>query len=365
VKPPVAGKGIVLTLDREIQFMAEEALQRGADATGAVEGIAIVMDTRNGDVLAMANHPPLDVERFEDATPNARRNRAVTDAYEPGSVNKVITAAAAIEAGKATPMEVLTVPGSYRIADKTFHDVTRHGTLRITYTEALARSSNIATMQVAARLGKERLYESLRAFGLGEPTGVRFPGESEGILPEPKDWYATSMGTIPMGQGIGTSPLQMASVFATIANDGVRVRPRLVHGTVGENGRVSESPIAPATRVVSVDTATQVRAMLIGVVENGTGKRAQLDGYLVAGKTGTARVPLEDARGYSNRVITTFVGFAPADAPRLVTLVALNNPEIKSAGVTAAPVFREIMGPALRAIGARPGVAIGRPAGRR
>lgn len=365
VKPPVAGKGIVLTLDREIQFLAEQALQRGTASTGAVEGIAIVMDIRTGDVLAMANHPPLDVERFEEVTPNARRNRAVTDAYEPGSVNKVITAAAAIEAKKVTPMEVLDVPGSYRIADKTFRDVTRHGMLHITYSEALARSSNIATMQIAARLGKQRLYDSLRAFGLGEPTGVRFPGESEGILPAPKDWYATSMGTIPMGQGIGTSPLQMASVFATIANDGVRVRPRLVHGTVGEDGRVTEAPTAAAMRVVSTDTAAQVRAMLIGVVENGTGKRAQLDGYLVGGKTGTARVPLENARGYSTRVITTFAGFAPADAPRLVTLVALNDPDIKAAGVTAAPVFQEIMGPALRVIGARPGVAITRPGRRR
>lgn len=365
VKPPVAGKGLVLTIDRDIQFLAEDALARGAASTGAVEGVAIVMDVRTGDVLAMANYPALDIEKYEEASPSMRRNRAITDAYEPGSVNKVITAAAAIESGKASPMEVMSVPGSYTIADKTFHDVTRHGTLRITYAEALARSSNIATMQVAARLGKKKLYDSLRKFGLGASTKIGFPGESAGILPPPDDWYATSMGTIPMGQGIGTSPLQMASVFATLANDGVRVRPRLVRGTVGDSGLITEPAPARAVRVVSAATAAKVRAMLIGVVEKGTGKLAQVDGFLVGGKTGTARVPLEDRRGYSNRIITTFAGIAPADAPRLVTLVALNNPRARSAAITAAPVFREIMGSALGAIGAQPGVAMTRKSGRR
>lgn len=365
VKPPVAGKGLVLTLDREIQFLAEDALARGAVETGAVEGIAIVMDVRTGDVLAMANHPALDAERFEDASPAARRNRAITDAYEPGSVNKVITAAAAIEAGLARPGEVMKVPGSYTIADKTFHDVTRHGVLTITYAEALARSSNIATMQVAARLGKQRLYRALTDFGMGKTTGIGFPGETNGILPPPEQWYATSMGTIPMGQGIGVSPLQMASVYATLANDGMRVRPRLVRGMIGSDGRVTEPARPPASRVLSPGTAALVRGMLVGVVEYGTGRRAQVPGYLVGGKTGTARVPLEDRRGYSNRIITTFAGLAPADDPRLVVLVALNNPRIRGAAQTAAPVFREIMGASLGALRVQPGAAPSHRTGRR
>lgn len=353
---PVPGKGIVLTIDRDIQFYAEQALARGIAKTGARNGVAVVLDTRTGDVLAMANHPPLDPSDFSGAKDHARRNRAVTDAYEPGSVNKVITAAAAIEAGVTRPDEIITVPNGLRIANKTFRDFESHPTLKITYGAVLARSSNIGTIKIALRLGKQRLYKALQAFGLTEKTGIEFPGETPGVMLPLNEWSGTSIGTIPIGQGIAVSPLQIASVYGTLANDGVRLRPRLVRGIVEPDGTVQAIKRAPGRRVVSAFTAAQVRGMLLGVVQEGTGKMAKIDGYLVGGKTGTARVPLQGRRGYSRDIITTFAGMAPVDDPRLVVLVALDNPAVRYAAVTAAPVFREIMRFSLAKLGVAPTV---------
>lgn len=342
LREPVPGKSIVLSIDRDIQHAAEAALARGIADTGARDGVAVVMDPRTGDILAMANQPQLDPNRYTASTPDQQRNRVVTDAYEPGSVNKVITAAAAIEAGLTSPEEMLKLPSRIRIADKTFGDVVARPS-KITYADALARSSNVASITVALRLGPQALYDSIRKFGLGSTTGIGFPGESPGIIAAPGEWSGTSMGTIPIGQGIAATPLQVASVYATIANDGVRVRPRLIRGFVEPDGTVRDAGLAPALRVVRPYTAAQVRGMLIGVVEHGTGQRAKIPGYLVAGKTGTARVPLANARGYSRDIITTFAGFAPADRPRFVVMVALNNPAARMAATTAAPIFREIM----------------------
>lgn len=355
---PVPGRGVALTVDRDVQYFAETSLARGAAATKARSGTAIVLDVRTGDVLAMANWPALDPNRFEDVEPYQRRNRAVTDSYEPGSVNKVITAAGAIEERLVKPSTKLTVPDHLRVANKTFRDYEPHRTEKLTYAEALSRSSNVGTIKVALKLGRERLYKYLERFGLGEQTGIEFPGESPGILMQPADWWSTSIGTIPIGQGIAVTPLQIASVYATVANDGVRVQPRLVRGIVGEDGTLVESERPKRRRVVRSYTAAQLRAMLIGVVEDGTGARAQIPGYLVGGKTGTARVPRTDRRGYSRDIVTTFVGMAPADDPRLVVLVSLDNPRPRVSALTAAPVFREIMQFSLGALGVRPTVEV-------
>lgn len=358
IREPKPGQHLSLTIDRELQFFAEAALARGARMHNASDGTAVVLDPITGDVLAMANYPSMSPAAFSKATPFEQRNRVVTDSYEPGSVNKVITAAAAIEAGLVTPGTKITVPDRYRVGNRTFTDYHRHPTQKMTYAAALADSSNVATIKVAQKLGKRRLYEALRAFGFGSPTGVGFPGEADGILLEPDAWYTTSIGTIPIGQGIAVTPLQVASAYATIANDGVRVQPRLVRGTVDEEGRVHEVPKVPARRVVSSYTAAQVRAMLTGVVESGTGRRARIPGYLVAGKTGTARVPNEDRRGYSSKIITTFVAIAPADDARLVVLVSLNNPSLRLAAATAAPIVKEITQFALARLQIPPTVAL-------
>jgi cell division protein FtsI (penicillin-binding protein 3) len=343
IREPKPGESIALTIDRSLQFYAEATLARGARAHHASDGTAIVLDPITGDVYAMASYPSMSPARFSRTDDFARRNRVVTDSYEPGSVNKVITAAAAIEAGLVTPGTTLTVPYRYRVGNKLFHDFHSHPTEKMTYAEALAESSNVATIKVAQKLGKRRLYDALLNFGFGSQTGIGFPGEASGILLRPNDWYRTSMGTIPIGQGIAVTPLQVASAYGTIANDGVRVQPRLVRGTVEGDGTLHAIPAPPARRVVSSYTAAQVRAMLTGVVERGTGRRSQIRGYLVAGKTGTARVPLEGRRGYSSKIITTFVAIAPADDARLVVLVSLNNPSPRLAAVTAAPIVKEIM----------------------
>jgi cell division protein FtsI (penicillin-binding protein 3) len=355
-REPVRGQDLILTIDRDVQFAAEQALQRALKTTGANHGTAIVLDPHTGDVLAMANAPALDPTAFSTAKPELMRNRAVQDVYEPGSVNKVVTAAAAIENHIADPAQILRIPNSLRIADKTFHDFQSHGTWKITYAEALARSSNIGTIEVAQRVGKSRLYTMLRRFGLGQRTGVGVPGESQGLLLAAKDWYSTSMGTIPIGQGIAVTPLQVARIYATLANEGVSVTPRVVRATVDQGGAKDDRPRGPARRVVSAATAALVRAMLVAVVEEGTGRSARLPGYLIGGKTGTARKPLVGLRGYSSDVMTTFVGMVPADAPRFVTAVVLDAPAIHMSAVTAAPAFREIVEFVLRRMNVAPSV---------
>ena len=342
IRPPIRGQDLVLTIDRDIQFAAEQALARAIVKTGANHGTAIVLDPHSGDVLAMASWPPLDPNAFSTASPDLLRNRAVQDSYEPGSVNKVITAAAAIENHIADPSEILTIPNTLHVADKTFHDFESHSTWRITYAEALARSSNIGTIEVAQRVGKQRLYDMLRRFGLGQKTDVGFPAESPGQLLDLPSWYSTSLATIPIGQGIAVTPLQIARVYATIANDGLSVRPRLVR-IVGETANSPEAPPLDPRRVISPGTAAQVRAMLVGVVEDGTGRNARIPGYLIGGKTGTAQKPLDGSRGYSKDVMTTFVGMVPADAPRFVAAVVLDTPGTHISAVTAAPAFKEIV----------------------
>ncbi len=342
IRRPERGQDLILTIDRDIQFAAEQALARALKETGAHHGTAIVMEPHTGDVLAMANWPPLDPSSFSGAKPEAMRNRAVQDAYEPGSVNKVVTAAAALEAKLADPAEKLRIPDSYRIADKTFRDFQSHPVWRISYAEALARSSNVGTIEVAQRVGKQRLYTMLRRFGLGVKTGIGFPAESAGILLDVDDWYSTSIGTIPIGQGIAVTPLQVSQVYATIANDGVLVPPRLVRATLDREGTAIERAAREHRRVISPFTAAQIRAMLVGVVEEGTGRPARIPGYLIGGKTGTARKPLPDERGYSKDVVTTFVGMVPADSPRFLVTVVLDTPDVHTSAATAAPVFAEI-----------------------
>ena len=351
---PVNGKGLETTIDRDIQFYAEQALARGARLTGAQNGTAVVLDPRTGDVLAMANWPALNPNDFGTATPDEMRNRTVTDAYEPGSVNKVITASAAIEAGIESPGDMMTVPYHLHVFGRTFNDFEVHPTWHITYSKAIAESSNIGTIEVAIKVGKKRINDMLNRYGYGRPTGVGFPGESAGVTLPYDRWYPTSLATIPIGQGIAVTPLQMAMVYGTIANDGVQVQPRLVRGIVQPDGTVSSTGPSPSRRVVSPFVAAQVRGMLVGVVEDGTGTRAQIPGYLVAGKTGTARVPNLHSRGYSTNLITTFVGMAPADDARLVVLVQLYNPTPRVAAATSAPVFQQIMQYSLAHLGIPP-----------
>ena len=339
---PDPGSDLVLTIDAQLQFQAEQALAEAVTRNGAKGGIVLILEPSSGDVLAMASAPTFDANAFVEADVAIRRNKSVTDVYEPGSVNKVITAAAALEEGVIGLRERLSVPDRYRVSDRWFHDSHSHPTQPMTLTDVIAESSNVGTIMTAERLGKERLDAYLREFGFGAETGIGLPGEADGILMQQDEWWGTSMGTIPIGQGIAVTPLQMASVFATIANDGVRVTPQLVRGTVDDDGNLTRSPAPERTRVVAEETANQVTGMLARAVEAGTGQEAQVPGYWVAGKTGTARKPLEDRLGYSDQYVASFIGFAPAADPEIVVAAILDEPDTVYGGIASAPLFREV-----------------------
>jgi cell division protein FtsI (penicillin-binding protein 3) len=339
---PQRGRDLMLTLDKDIQFHAERALADAIRRNGAIGGTVVVLDPATGDVLAMATEPGFDANGFDTAPPALTRNRSVTDVYEPGSVNKVITAAAALEEGVITPSERMWVPARIQVADRVFHEAHPHPTMPMTITDIIAQSSNVGTIMTADRLGSVRLDAYLRAFGFGSSTGIGFPGESDGILMPVEDWWGTSMATIPIGQGIAVTPLQMASVYATLAAGGVRMPPRLVRGTLDGHGRLVPAPSPDGDRVVSRRTARLLTGMLSHAVAAGTGREAQIPGYWVAGKTGTARKPLEDALGYSDQYVASFIGFAPARDPAVVVAAILDEPDTVYGGVASAPLFREV-----------------------
>jgi cell division protein FtsI (penicillin-binding protein 3) len=358
--PPQPGDDIVLTIDREIQYRAQVALADAVKKWNAKGGSVIVLDTRNGDVLAMANLPDFDPNDVGATTRADRRNRAAVDVYEPGSASKIVTAAAALEQGVVTPAEVLDVPDNLKVGPKVFHDAHPHKPLKLTFADVIEQSSNVGTIKVALRLGKERLHSYLQRFGYGRSSGVGFPGESAGILPRPDTWWATSMGTIPIGQGVAVTPLQIASVYATVANGGVHVPPRLVSATIDAGGTRRAVPAHKARRVIGADTARTLTQILVRVTEgeHGTGTVAAIDGYQVAGKTGTAQKPRTDGRGYVGYV-GSFIGYAPAAEPRLAVAVVLDEPSPIWGGVTAAPVFKDVIQFSLRRLGIGPGPVLG------
>ena len=340
--PPVPGDDLLLSIDRQVQYRAQEALAAAVKSNGAKGGTIIVMDPHSGDVLAMASSPWFNPNDVRQATQDSIRNRAVTDAYEPGSVNKVITASAAFESGAMRLDQRLSVPDSYQMYTHVFHDAHSHPTEQMTLGDIIAYSSNVGAIEVAHLLGMDRFASYLYRFGLAKRTGLGFPGESPGILPPTSQWSGTSMGTIPIGQGIAVTPLQMACVYATIANDGVWVQPRLVDGTVGPDGTVTDAPAPDTHRVVSIATARAVARMLGYAVDVGTGTEAQIPGFWVAGKTGTARKILANGTGYSTKYIASFIGFTPASRPALVVAAVLDEPATVYGGVAAAPLFRDV-----------------------
>ncbi len=340
----VPGMSVTLTLDRDIQWMAQDALAKQVKAAQADSGTVVVMDPKTGQIYALATVPTFDPNKPADAAQADIRNRAVTDAFEPGSTSKVMTMAAVIEEKKANPLTRITVPPVLKTTYKTFHDDVPHGTLKLTLNGVLARSSNIGTILAAQKIGGEKLYSYLKKFGIGESTGLHFPGESKGFVPSPSNWSATSFGTIAFGQGLSLTAVQAASVYATIANDGERVAPTLVAGYTAPDGTYQPAAAPSSVRVVSPATAVQVRSMLESVVsDQGTAPKAAIAGYRVAGKTGTANRIDEDChcyRGYT----ASFIGMAPADAPRLVIAVFLQNPRNGHfGGQLAAPVFKKVM----------------------
>ena len=349
--PAVAGRNVQLTIDRDIQWMAQSALAAQVKKTKAERGTAIVMDTRTGEILALATVPTFNPNDIAHAKSALLGNPAATDVYEPGSVNKVITAAAALETGVVQPLTPIAVPGTLKVADRIFHDAEQHGTERLTFAGVLAKSSNIGTILTARKLGPNVLFNYLTKFGFGSTTGAGFPAESPGIIRDPKTWSESDQASIPIGQGIAVTPLQVASVYATVANGGVRAAPHIVKATYDTNGKLHPAPEAKQTRSIRSDTAATLRAVLESVTTvDGTAPDAAIDGYRIAGKTGTARKINANGSDYSGYV-SSFVGFAPADDPHLVVEVILDNPKTAIfGGVVCAPIFHQIMSFALQTL---------------
>jgi cell division protein FtsI (penicillin-binding protein 3) len=348
------GEDVQLTIDREVQYQAERILADQVAATGARGGTVIVSRPGTGELLAVANIDAYDEETgsYTDPVPTSD-NRAVTAVFEPGSVNKIITLAGALEEGVVTPDTVSTVPDSLQVGDHVFTDSHPHETVDMTTREILTESSNVGTIQIAQQMAPETIDRYIRSFGFGEVTDLGFPNESPGILLPPAEWSSTSIGTIPIGQGVAVTPLQVLDAFNVIANGGRFVAPRLVDGVVGADGELDPTPAPEPRRVVSEETADQMTDMMTGVVDGGTGSLAAIEGYPVAGKTGTARKPqangtYEDEAG-NYHYVATFGGFVPANDPQLSIVVVIDEPagDYYGGGV-AAPVFSSLAATVLR-----------------
>ncbi|MFW5470274.1 peptidoglycan D,D-transpeptidase FtsI family protein [Knoellia sp. CPCC 206435] len=344
----VDGEDVTLTVNSNIQWYAQNALAQRMSEMGAQSGTAVVMNAKSGKVLALASYPTFDPNDIGRAK-GSLVNKAVSDVFEPGSTAKVMTIAAALEDKKVTPDQPVIIPNRMQRFDASFKDSHDHPTLYRTVAGTLAESSNIGTILVGETLEPKRLEEYYRKFGLGSKSGMGFPGESKGLLAPADKWSGTQRSTVMFGQGLSVTAIQAASVFQTIANGGMRMTPTLVEGTTHADGTIEKTPTAPGTRVVSTDTATKVNAMLEGVVsKEGTAPQAQIPGYRVAGKTGTADFYDAKLGRYSGKT-ASFIGYAPADDPELVVAVILQRPSASIYGGTVAgPVFQDVMTYALQ-----------------
>jgi cell division protein FtsI (penicillin-binding protein 3) len=342
---PTPGDNLVLTIDKNIQYIAEKELDQGIHDTQAIAGTVIVENPHTGEILALANRPTFNPNLRKQITPAALTNRAVSYVYEPGSAFKVVTISAALEEKLTNPDEVFDCQmGAIVYNGMRIRDAKPHGLLPVW--GVLAESSNVGTIKIALRLGEERYYKYIRAFGLGQQTGIELPGETRGITKPPSRWSKVSIAAISIGQEIGISPIQLAGLISTFANDGVYVAPRIVAGTVPPQGGVQTVAFHPreGRRVISSYTAAQMRSMMQKVVLEGTARRAILDGYTAGGKTGTGQ-KIDPATGaYSKtKYNATFAGFAPLNNPQIVVAVILDSPVgPHQGGQVSAPVFRRI-----------------------
>jgi cell division protein FtsI (penicillin-binding protein 3) len=337
-RPEVPGKDLHLTLDHSIQANAEEVLRSTVRKWGAKSASALVLDPRTGSIIAMAVQPGYDANRYPTAPRDLQRNRTVTDTYEPGSTFKLVTVAGALSEKIVSPSTRFTLPYQLHVADRVIHDAEERGTINYSVAQILAHSSNIGAITLAQMLGRTRISSWISRFGFGRTTGVDFPGESPGIVLPTDKWSGSTIGNVPIGQGIAVTPVQMAAAFAAVANGGVWSRPHIVDHVEG-GGR----PSLHRRRLVSTQIAGQLMTMMKDVVAEGTGQYAAIPGYQVAGKTGTAQKP--DSRGgyATGRYVASFVGIVPASRPRLVVLVTVDEPHGAIwGGVVAAPAFQQI-----------------------
>ncbi|MEU1431580.1 penicillin-binding protein 2 [Nocardia sp. NPDC005746] len=353
-QPAVNGFGVELTLDSDLQYYVQQQVQQAKELSGAGAASAVVLDVHTGQVLAMANDNtfnPAMGPRFWSTTDLG--NPSVQEVFEPGSVNKIVTAASAIEYGLTNPDEVLQVPGSIFMGGVTVHDAWEHGVAPYTTTGVFGKSSNVGTLMLAQRVGEDRYFDMLKKFGLGQRTGVGLPGESSGVVPARDQWSGSTFANLPIGQGLSMTTLQMTGMYQAIANNGVRIPPRIVKAKIAPDGARTEEEPPEGVKVVSPQTAKTLQQMFQAVVQkdprgtqSGTGGPASIEGYQIAGKTGTAQQIDPKCRCYSSdRYWITFAGMAPADNPRYVIGMMLDAPMRSSdgsGGGSAAPLFHSI-----------------------
>ncbi|MGI8694961.1 MAG: peptidoglycan D,D-transpeptidase FtsI family protein [Geodermatophilaceae bacterium] len=353
----VPGSDVQLTLDQDMQFQLERAIAAANDNPGVSTVQAVVLEVATGHVMAMAGSPGYNAANLGDTPGDLLANPTVSYVIEPGSVNKMVTIAGALEEGLITPATPMTVPDHLAVSDIVINDAWGHDPINFTATGVIGKSSNVGTVMIAQQLGNARLEEYLRRFGLGTTTGIELPAESNGILAPYQEWSGSQAGTIPFGQGISMTVLQMASMYQAVANDGVLIPPRIVDQVIDPDGSVHDQPEAEPREVLSPDTAADLQYMLESVTnEGGTGTLARIDGYRVAGKTGTAQRPNPECRCYDGGGYwATFAGFAPADNPAYVIAISVEQPDgSQHGGTIAAPVFTSIMSFALADNGVAP-----------
>ncbi|HKH40536.1 MAG TPA: penicillin-binding protein 2 [Solirubrobacterales bacterium] len=351
VKPASVGEDIQTTIDAAIQGKTEEALSRAAQQHGAKGASAIVMNPNTGEILAMANWPAFDPNDLQNATPEELENRATGFTYEPGSTFKAFTVASALSDHVVTPRSSFYLPPEIRVYDRTIGEAHPRGALTLTTAEILAQSSNVGAVTIGMKEGATRFSEWINRFGFGQPTGLDFPGEERGIVPELEDYSGSTMGNLPIGQGLAVTPMQMAAAYSAIANGGTLRRPTLIESVGSQPVQEDADP----HRVISSRVAAQLRGMLEGVLEpGGTASAVSVPGYVLAGKTGTAQ-KVENGTYSDTKYVASFVGFAPAERPKLLVAVVVDEPEyVHVGGAVAAPVFGEIAAFALPYLGISP-----------
>ena len=350
--PPRDGLSLVLTIDETIQYIAERALDKAMKENHAKAATIIVMDPRTGEILAMANRPTYNLAEVTSSNVESRTNRGIAFVYEPGSVFKIVTAAAALEEGKFTETDkVFCENGEYRVANHTLHDHDPYGTL--TFSEVIEKSSNIGTVKIAQKLGPATIYKYGKLFHFGDKTGIDLEGEVNGIFKSPSQWSKVTISAVPMGQEVTVTPLQLLSAISAIANDGVFMKPFVVK-YIKDNKDELIKDVEPqiGDRAISVQTAQRMKVILTKVVDNGTGKKAQIPGVRVAGKTGTAQ-KVSNGLYSHNKFYASFMGFAPVENPRLAAVVVFDEPHPQYfGGSVSAPVFQEVIGDALKYLNA-------------
>ncbi len=355
-RPSTAGATLELTIDHRLQHVAERELEAGVRASGAAGGSVVVMEPTSGEILALASYPTFNPNAFGDFNEQQRRNRAIEDAYEPGSTFKIVTAGAALEEKLVAPDDLIDVSaGLIRFGARVINDDHRMGV--ISFEDVIVKSSNVGAIKVGMRLGPERLVDYVRRFGFGRPTSPDFRGESHGLVWGAQALTPSALASVSMGYQVGVTPLQMVTAASVVANGGELVQPRVVRAIV-RDGRRTVVPPTVVGRAISAATAAQLTAMMEGVVDHGTAERAQIDGYAIAGKTGTAKKLVRGSyRGHSDYNVS-FVGFLPARNPRFAMIVVVDSPHAVSAygGTVAAPIFQRIAQAALRLYGVAPSV---------